>query len=1055
MDCIKTKKSKKRRVFGALAILCALATLLGIISIAFSMFSSPELSAAGEFDSIYIDGTGIVDYHGAQYSVDENGNVWEEIDDTIRLVGRRIGARLLAVYSDTLYVLTEKDGEYSVSEISCEDGKLSRSVSLGKDEVCAFSMADAGIYYMAGRKIFLAEGKKSSEVLNLSGLVYVCDEGHEHGCEDGASPASAKSFSIYTENSILLHSENPNYIEETDDNAALLTDNSKYISFVYDFSNGSLARFLENTDEGSVSTLNTTEKITLNGVTVPFDKYPPSTSYFTKNGRACTCHNRNQCLNNASPCNCVRYLSSIGEGNVDLAATQCFGFARYCQYKIFGYFDSSSNMSKFDNGLGSSSWKSGTFTASKLKDMLLENGAGGHFRTNGHSLFVISVNATGFTTYECNTSNKDCKVYTRNWTWATFYDYTKSRGIDYYKIPKSFKNPIAGGEVSYPTGEYLIEAEGGLRLRKSASTGAEILATIPNGTLVAISETVKIDGASTNAWWGKTTYGGKTGWISLDYATLQSKITGIKIVTLPNRVTFNQDEAFSYEGLEITLQYANGTSSSALSSGFTVSVPNMSKAGVYDVKVSFSSYSATYEITVKSTAILPEKITFDRPTITIMTGGEFVPAFGIDYDVLPKETHDKTVEWTVVSGGHLVSVDKTTGVVTAVKASSSFVEGYATIRAACLAEDAEGKRVNVYSDYVVEVIRATDNGEWSQSASNIPDGVSLSDYIIEYCANATDYANGVWKKYTESTTTSAYKYRFKNAYKLTWYYDLGNADGNIELPSSFDFPESVRIGEAISVSGLKAVTQNNKIFAGWFTTAEAARNLDTSKAYRNAEITADTEFFAGWIDLSSNEFLVTAADNDPAYASGTRLSSFGVFGADVNVSDTSGGLRFYGYISTPLRNKLSSISSVAIEYGMVVQIAANAGEELRSSTGAGYVQDGHSIVVDADLNYGKYKFAEGNEYTVFTTLVTNIPLENAKTEIAARAFIVYRDANGIRRAFYFTNTAANTENLGLVAKGVKTSMYSEADRLFDTYSAEEQDWLRENVLGYGYVPKED
>lgn len=1052
MECVKLKKSKKNRILGAVALLCLAATVLGLVSIAFSMFSSPELSKAGEFDGIYIDGTNVVEYHGAEYSVDEKGNVWEDLDDTIRLVGRKIGAKLLAVYDDSLYVLTEKDGNSYVSKISHEDGKLSKTVSLGSDSVNAFSMADAGVYYMSGRTISLASGKSRSAVLDLSSLVYTCGEGHEHGCEDGASPANASGFGIYDESSILLYTENPNFVEETEENEALLTDNSQYITFIYDFSNKTVERFLENTDEGSVSALNTTEKITLNGVTVPFDKYPPSASYFTKNGRACTCHNRNQCLNNASPCNCVRYLWSIGEGNVDLAATQCFGFARYCQYKIFGYFDKPANMSRFTNGLGGA-WKGGSFTASKLQDMLLTYGAGGHFRTNGHSLFVISVNATGFTTYECNTSNKDCKVYTRNWTWAKFYDYTKARGIDYYKIPTSFKNPVGG--VSYPTGEYLIEADGGLRLRKAATTSSEILVTIPNGSLITISETVKIDGATTNAWWGKTTYGGKTGWISLDYATLQSKITGIRIVTLPNRVVFNEGEKFSYDGLEIALDYANGTSSSSLSAGFTVSTPDTSKAGTYKVTVTYSSFSATYEVTVKSAAILPERITFDRPTITVMTGGEFVPAFGIDYDVLPKETHDKTVEWSVVSGGHLVSVDKTTGVVTAVKSSSSFVEGYATIRASSLAENAKGERVNVYSDYIVEVIRATDNGEWSQSASNIPDGVSLSDYIIEYCASESDYSKGVWKKYTENTTEKAYKYRFKNAYKLTWYYDLGNADGNIELPSSFAFPQSVKIGEAITVSRLKAVTQTNKLFVGWFTSAEAARNLDVSKAYKGTEITQDTEFFAGWIDLASDEFLVTAADNDPAHVSGTRLLAFGVFASDINISDTNGGLRFYGVISTPLKNKIRAISSSGVEYGMVVQIAANAGEELRSSTSAGYVQNGHSIVVDADLNYGTYKFEEGNEYTVFTTLVTNIPLENAKTEIAARAFIVYRDVNGIRRAFYFTNTTENTENLSLVAKGVKTSMYKQAEISFTAASEEEKDWLRENVLGHGYSPKED
>jgi len=1052
MDSTKTKKIKKSRIWGAVALLCLVATVLGIVSIAISMFSSPELSKAGEFDSIYIDGVTLIEYHGAKYSIDTNGNVWEERDETVRLVCAGIGAKLLAVYNDRVFVLTEKDGVSAVSKLSHESGKLSDTVSLGIAPVTAFSMADAGIYYMSGGTVSLANKDSNSRVLDLGSLVYDCeDDGDGHDCEEEVSPSSASSFSIYDENSIILYVENPNYIDETEvDDEEIIGENPKHITFLYDFSNESVSRFQENTEDSSVNTLSTSDTITVNGVTVPFAEYPAGTSYFTKNGRACSCHNRNKCLDNAAPCNCLRYVKINGK-TVDLLSTQCMGFARYCQLRIFGYMDKSS-ATKFTNALGGT-WAAGDFSASDIQRVFLEYGEGGHIRMNGHSLFVISVNATGFTTYECNTSNKDCKVYTRNWTWATFYNSAKKNGINYYKMPKSYKNSVGG--VSYPTGEYLIEADGGLRLREKATTSSSILVTIPNGTLVTISETVKIEGATVNAWWGKTTYGGKTGWISLDYATLQSKIIGINIVTLPNRVTFSEGEAFSYDGLQIALDYANGTSSSALSSGFSVSVPNMAKAGEYTVKVTYSSFSATYEITVKSAAIMPTAITFDRPTITVMTGGEFIPSFGIDYNVLPKEANDKTVEWSVVSGSHLVSVDKTTGVVTAVKASSGFVEGYATIRATSLAENAKGERVNVYGDYIVEVIKATSNGEWSQSASNIPDGVSISDYIIEYCATESDFAKGNWKPYTESSSETAYKYRFKNAYKLTWYYDLGSADGTIELPSSFGFPSSVMIGDQVYISKLKAVTQTNKIFAGWFTSAEAARDLDVSKAYKGAEIIEDTEFFAGWIDLSAEEFLVTAADEDPAHASGSRFMAFGVFGSDVNVSDTNGGLRFYGHISTPLKKVLSSISSSGVEYGMVVQIAANTSEELRSSTGAGYVQDGHSIVVDADLNFGTYKFDEGNEYTVFTTLVTNIPLENAKTEIAARAFIVYRDANGIRRAFYFTNTAENTERLSLVAMGVKTSMYEQAERLFSTVSDEEKDWLKENVLGHGYKPKED
>lgn len=68
--------------------------------------------------------------------------------------------------------------------------------------------------------------------------------------------------------------------------------------------------------------------------------------------------------------------------------------------------------------------------------------------------------------------------------------------------------------ATYTTGTYKITASSGLRLRSGAGTSYSTLATIPNGTTVSVTQ---ISGV-----WGKTTYSGNTGWISLDYA---SKVT--------------------------------------------------------------------------------------------------------------------------------------------------------------------------------------------------------------------------------------------------------------------------------------------------------------------------------------------------------------------------------------------------------------------------------------------------------------------------------------------------------------------------------------------------
>ncbi|MBR5869159.1 MAG: SH3 domain-containing protein [Clostridia bacterium] len=66
------------------------------------------------------------------------------------------------------------------------------------------------------------------------------------------------------------------------------------------------------------------------------------------------------------------------------------------------------------------------------------------------------------------------------------------------------------------TGNYKTTAA--LNLRKSAGTSAARLLTIPKG------KTIKVTQVKDN--WGKTTYDGKTGWVSLDYAKKVASSTG-------------------------------------------------------------------------------------------------------------------------------------------------------------------------------------------------------------------------------------------------------------------------------------------------------------------------------------------------------------------------------------------------------------------------------------------------------------------------------------------------------------------------------------------------
>lgn len=62
-----------------------------------------------------------------------------------------------------------------------------------------------------------------------------------------------------------------------------------------------------------------------------------------------------------------------------------------------------------------------------------------------------------------------------------------------------------------PAGEYVVKTEngGGLNLRKDATTSSDILAEIPDKTVLNVTEAVK--------GWAKVSYNGHTGWVSTAY----------------------------------------------------------------------------------------------------------------------------------------------------------------------------------------------------------------------------------------------------------------------------------------------------------------------------------------------------------------------------------------------------------------------------------------------------------------------------------------------------------------------------------------------------------
>ena len=73
----------------------------------------------------------------------------------------------------------------------------------------------------------------------------------------------------------------------------------------------------------------------------------------------------------------------------------------------------------------------------------------------------------------------------------------------------------------YPVGEYVVSAEGSLRLREDHSTDSKHIMSVPSGTKLTITEVYIDKDAATNEekFWGQTVYKGWTAWVAMAYLT--------------------------------------------------------------------------------------------------------------------------------------------------------------------------------------------------------------------------------------------------------------------------------------------------------------------------------------------------------------------------------------------------------------------------------------------------------------------------------------------------------------------------------------------------------
>lgn len=214
---------------------------------------------------------------------------------------------------------------------------------------------------------------------------------------------------------------------------------------------------------------NASNNIVINGIDIGY----ADGGYFTKNRSSCAstywpsgrCHKNGVCDAATSKyCNCMRYWPTGDPSTcqVDLLGSQCFAYARYCQWKVYGSYATEPS-SKYADLTGVVAAES--CTESYLKAKLFGCSPATHIRMPApHSVSVISTSSSSITVTDCNYDGF-CKIRVKTYTWEEFSTYVKSKGGIQYVYSRTdasstiYHNPL-GNLDSYSGGTHSLNIAG-------------------------------------------------------------------------------------------------------------------------------------------------------------------------------------------------------------------------------------------------------------------------------------------------------------------------------------------------------------------------------------------------------------------------------------------------------------------------------------------------------------------------------------------------------------------------------------------------------------------
>jgi hypothetical protein len=265
-------------------------------------------------------------------------------------------------------------------------------------------------------------------------------------------------------------------------------------------------------------------------------------SFFTKNGKTCkdnnnyningvakaSCHGRAgySCANSTDPsCNCMRYWpTGVKETcQIDLRGTQCYGFARYCQWKVYGTYDGNSPAAFTDlTGVITES----QCTGENLKQKLLGCAPATHLRSRSskrgeHSVSIISTSDSGVIYVDCNTDG-GCVVRRFSVSWEELAKFMQSYGGVAYAYSYSGNQPAPDcGCDETDSGTYIcMTTKDPLSIRSGHGVNYARVGSIPPGAAVTVT---KASGTGKDDW-AHVTYNGVSGYASMEYLQPEASV---------------------------------------------------------------------------------------------------------------------------------------------------------------------------------------------------------------------------------------------------------------------------------------------------------------------------------------------------------------------------------------------------------------------------------------------------------------------------------------------------------------------------------------------------